>query len=434
MHAGGPFRAALNCKRKYMQTEMLMRALSCRTVLASQGAKGGRPNPTKHIKVYYTEDNGYGHLESEEVIESSKNVEEVREKWKSIMIGNPDIQGYQIVEVKADGSERKVPSKFHGFAKGGVLDKEFKFDKNFVIYVPSTSNVGDKISSSEMGERVSEVEELVANEFGGFTKTETDGGYKASSGDIVEEDIVKVSVFSTDEAWEKNEKRLIRAIKIWAKEWGQEAIGFEYEGDLYYIDAKGKMAHGGKTNEEILAEDLKERAPQFRRIDNELRKFNTKNPNASVQETLEFLHEKMSSMEGDFQTNLMRLYVIRELDRMIQEGEELSNLARGGKTMDDKVSDKIRLLRKEGKPQDQAIAIALSMRDKGKLAHGGTMTPSDVVALLTDEEVAKELVDKMFETLESVDFDVDEKTALTQAKDNIEHSRKMLIEILEHQA
>jgi len=69
------------------------------------------------------------------------------------------------------------------------------------------------------------------------------------------------------------------------------------------------------------------------------------------------------------------------------------------------------------------------------MAHGGkTMTPSDIVSLLTDEEVAKELVDKMFETLESVDFDVDEKTALTQAKDNIEHSRKMLIEILEHQA
>ncbi len=409
----------------------------------SQLAKGGRTNPTKHIKVYYTEDNGYGHLESEEVIESSKNVEEVREKWKLIMSGNPDIQGYQIVEVKADGSERKVPSKFHGFAKGGktndvpplsdeqeklfehlknrapqfrriykelrkfntknpkasyqeileflhekmssmegdfqtnltelyiiseadkriqeeeessnlarggktmddkvsdkirlllkegkpqdqavaialsmrdegkladggLLDKEFKFDKNFVIYVPSTSNVGDVISMEEMQERVGEVEELVANEFGGFTKTETDGGYKASSGDIVEEDIVKVSVFSTDEAWEKNEKRLIRAIKIWAKEWGQEAIGFEYEGDLYYIDAKGKMAKGGKT-----------------------------------------------------------------------------------------------------------------------------MTPSDIVSLLTDEEVAKELVDKMFETLESVDFDVDEKTALTQAKDNIEHSRKMLIEILEHQA
>ena len=171
----------------------------------------------------------------------------MREKWKSEMINDPDLISYQIVEVKMDGSEKKVPSKFHGFAeggrtmddkvsdkirllreegkpqdqavaialsmrddgkleKGGVLDKEFKFDKNFVIYVPSTSNVGDKISDVELNERVSEVEELVANEFGGFTKTETDGGYKSSSGDIIEEDIVKVSVFSTNEAWAKNEK------------------------------------------------------------------------------------------------------------------------------------------------------------------------------------------------------------------------------------
>jgi len=144
-----------------------------------------------------------------------------------------------------DKSNKKARKKY---VEGGLLDKEFKFDKNFVIYVPSTSNVGDKISDAELNERVTEVEELVANEFGGFTKTETDGGYKSSSGDIIEEDIVKVSVFSTDEAWEENEKRLIKAIKIWAKEWGQEAIGFEYEGDLYYIDAKGKMAKGGRVS------------------------------------------------------------------------------------------------------------------------------------------------------------------------------------------
>ena len=249
-------------------------------------AKGGRTNRTKHIKVGYVYLNQFGYELEDDVIEDSKDVEEVREKWKSEMINDPDLISYQIVEVKMDGSERKVPSKFHGFAKGGrtmddkvsdkirllreegkpqdqavaialsmrddgklekggVLDKEFKFDKNFVIYVPSTSNVGDKISDVELNERVSEVEELVANEFGGFTKTETDGGYKSSSGDIIEEDIVKVSVFSTNEAWAKNEKRLVRAIKLWAKEWGQEAIGFEYENDLYYIDAKGKMEYGG---------------------------------------------------------------------------------------------------------------------------------------------------------------------------------------------
>ena len=135
------------------------------------------------------------------------------------------------------------------YAKGGKtpLDKEFKFEKNFVIYVPSTSNVGDRISETELNQRLSQVQNLVADEFGGFTKTETDGGYKSQSGEIIEEDIVKVSVFSTDKAWDENEKGLIRAVKGWAKEWGQEAIGFEYEGDLYYIDATGKMAKGGKT-------------------------------------------------------------------------------------------------------------------------------------------------------------------------------------------
>jgi hypothetical protein len=41
-----------------------------------------------------------------------------------------------------------------------------------------------------------------------------------------------------------------------------------------------------------------------------------------------------------------------------------------------KVSDKISLLRKEGKPQDQAVAIALNMQRRGKLQDGGTIPPT----------------------------------------------------------
>jgi len=48
-----------------------------------------------------------------------------------------------------------------------------------------------------------------------------------------------------------------------------------------------------------------------------------------------------------------------------------NDFAKGGKTMDDKVSDKIRLLKDEGYGQEQAVAIALSMRDRGKLERGG---------------------------------------------------------------
>ena len=131
------------------------------------------------------------------------------------------------------------------YEEGGALSKEFKFDKNFVIYVPSTSNVGDKISNEELEERVNEVEKYVANEFGGYTETDTDGGYKSTSGEIIEEDIVKVSVFANNDEWNKNESKVVSKVKEWAKRWGQEAIGFEFEGDLYYIDEGGKFSKGG---------------------------------------------------------------------------------------------------------------------------------------------------------------------------------------------
>ena len=131
------------------------------------------------------------------------------------------------------------------YAKGGELSGEFKFDKNFVIYVPSTSNVGDTISKAELDKRVDEVERFVANKFGGYTETETDGGYKSTSGKIIEEDIVKVSVFAKSNDWKKNEKSVISKVRRWAKKWGQEAIGFEYEGDLYYVSDSKVMKNGG---------------------------------------------------------------------------------------------------------------------------------------------------------------------------------------------
>ena len=143
------------------------------------------------------------------------------------------------------GNAAKVDAKELKMEKGGALKKEFKFDKNFVIYVPSTTDVGEKISKKELEKRVQEVEKYVANEFGGYTETETDGGYKSTSGEIIEEDIVKVSVFANNKDWKNNENKVVKKVKEWSKKWGQEAIGFEFEGDLYYIDADGKFGWGG---------------------------------------------------------------------------------------------------------------------------------------------------------------------------------------------
>jgi hypothetical protein len=137
------------------------------------------------------------------------------------------------------------------FRKGGELSKEFMFDTNFIVYVPSTTDVGTKISEKELEGRVDLVKNYFAELFGGFTETEADGGYKSNDGRIITEDIVKVSVFATSDDWENKEQEVVDKIKSWAKEWGQESIGFEYEGDLYYIDEVSKkkspikMALGG---------------------------------------------------------------------------------------------------------------------------------------------------------------------------------------------
>jgi len=150
------------------------------------------------------------------------------------------------------------------YAKGGALSKEFRFNTNFIVYVPSTSDVGNKISKKELDKRVNEVEKFVADEFGGFSKTEVDGGYKATSGKIIEEDIVKVSVFANNDNWKNNENRVVSKVKEWANKWGQEAIGFEYEGDLYYIDDEGKFAKGGSLEDK---ENIKEINTEIKKLE-----------------------------------------------------------------------------------------------------------------------------------------------------------------------
>ena len=68
-----------------------------------------------------------------------------------------------------------------------------------------------------------------------------------------------------------------------------------------------------------------------------------------------------------------------------------------GGSVQKKVSDKIKILKGEGYPQDQAVAIALSMRDSGKLAEGGFSDNSDVDwDMIFDNQMFDELDDPEF--------------------------------------
>lgn len=124
------------------------------------------------------------------------------------------------------------------YAKGGDVpheDKMFQLPLEMVIYVPSTQDVDKVISVDKMDKRVDEVKEYLASKFGGYTSSDKLGGYVDSNGNLVNEDVVQITSFSTKEAFEENKKELIQQIAKWGKDWGQEAIGFEFEGDLMYV-------------------------------------------------------------------------------------------------------------------------------------------------------------------------------------------------------
>jgi DNA repair protein RadC len=124
------------------------------------------------------------------------------------------------------------------YADGGDVpfsDKMFHLPLEMVVYVPSTQDVDNVISVDDMDNRVNEVKTYLAGKFGGYTASDRLGGFVDSTGNLVNEDVVQVVSFSTKEDFENHKEELIKQIAEWGKKWGQEAIGFEFEGDLMYV-------------------------------------------------------------------------------------------------------------------------------------------------------------------------------------------------------
>jgi len=117
-------------------------------------------------------------------------------------------------------------------------EKMFHLPIEISVYVPSTKDVDKVISKSEMKLRVDEVKKYLATLFGGFSSSSVEGGFLASDGKVVQEDVERVVSFAPKEEFEKNKEALVQKASEWATKWGQEAIGLEHEGDLYYVPQK----------------------------------------------------------------------------------------------------------------------------------------------------------------------------------------------------
>jgi hypothetical protein len=151
-----------------------------------------------------------------------------------------------------------LPQSEYGYgtsllAKGGSIEDKIKsrLSANFelpvemAIYVPSTEKANQVISKRDYLKRIDDVRSFLATTFGGYSSDSIDGGYVSDEKGLIQEDVTKVTAFSTKEKLEDKVQSLIAQIRIWCKEWGQESIGFEFEGDMFYVDKDAKFVDGG---------------------------------------------------------------------------------------------------------------------------------------------------------------------------------------------
>jgi hypothetical protein len=190
-----------------------------------------------------------GDYDSRVVYIKADTKEEAEEKAKQKF--GKAYEGFKIIKIQRS---MKTGGKLETKSKN-KLKATFELPLELVVYVPSTTTADKKISDEEFESRIDYVETYLSDLFGGYSATEVEGGYVSDEKGLIQEDVMKVTAFGQVDNFEDKFNQLLHQVKIWCEEWGQESIGFEFEGDLFYInkDSKfkdgGMMADGGETDD-----------------------------------------------------------------------------------------------------------------------------------------------------------------------------------------
>lgn len=180
-----------------------------------------------------------------------RNVDDISglEKYmKSMGVLKADDEVVSVDEDRFDtGGE--IKNKLNNVVKKS--DNGLALEYEFAVYVPSTESASQIINRKEFQRRIDEVQAYLSGLFGGFSSSNVDGGYYSNEKGLIQEDVVRVVAFATKDAAKKNLPALISQLGMWAEKWGQEAIGLEFEGDLFYVDKKTRLNRGGFLNKSL---------------------------------------------------------------------------------------------------------------------------------------------------------------------------------------
>jgi hypothetical protein len=124
------------------------------------------------------------------------------------------------------------------------------------VYVPSTTDADVPLPTDEVNRRVAETQTFLASLFGGHTTVAGKGGYVSDVKGLIAETVVKVTAFASEEDWAKHRPSVEKWLSDKAKEWGQETIGFELEGDLKLVNPAFRLPKPESTVETVLQGQL----------------------------------------------------------------------------------------------------------------------------------------------------------------------------------
>jgi len=103
-----------------------------------------------------------------------------------------------------------------------------------VVYVPSTL-YAKRIPKREFQKRIRKTADELVRLFGGCRETMVRGHYMDRRGEIIEEDVAVLTGYGKGDHYLEKRERFLEWLLAKKKEWQQESIGFEFEGDLWYI-------------------------------------------------------------------------------------------------------------------------------------------------------------------------------------------------------
>ena len=104
-----------------------------------------------------------------------------------------------------------------------------------VVYVPSTTSESEAIGEDAFQARIDQTASVLAELFGGCRESRARGRYRDQDGNLIVEEVGVVTGYGEAEDYGDKRQRFLEWLIEVKGEWGQESIGFEFEGDLWYL-------------------------------------------------------------------------------------------------------------------------------------------------------------------------------------------------------